>query len=67
MNPDQILSELRAIKERESLEQRAAIKRWLEIALIAVPAVYSAGIAGNVTCRAAMLKIQKLTDLKKQN
>lgn len=59
-SPEQLISRLRAERESESLEVSNEIKRWLEIANIAVPAILMAAKHGNVRCQEAVRKMEPL-------
>lgn len=54
------LEGLRDQKERDAKQTADAIKRYLQIVLVAVPALKDAALAGNVTCRRAMREILPL-------
>lgn len=54
------LEEMRDIKEAEAAQQRADIRRWLELAQIAVPTVLEAAAHGNVRCLAAARRMARL-------
>lgn len=64
-SPDQIVTELRTQIEREEQVTRKQVQKWLRLAEIAVPAVLTAGAAGNVTCKEAALRILQILNENK--
>lgn len=60
MNAAELMQEIRTMKEQEALQTRKATLLFLDMLLITAPAVYAAGMAGNVTCKAAILELEKL-------
>lgn len=57
MNPQEILNEAHATKDHDSVDYHKKVKFFLEILDILLPAVISAAMAGNVTCKHAVRKM----------
>jgi len=55
--PD-LIAAMQEAHERGAAQSRADLSRWLAVMQIAVPAVYTAAAAGNVTCRNAVCEIE---------
>lgn len=60
MSGEQLAQEMRAVKEQEALYTRKTTLLFLDMLCIAHKAVYTAGVGGNVTCKAAILELEKL-------
>lgn len=60
MNPDALLLDLALGKEADARRLRGRVQDYLAACAIALPALYTAAAAGNVTCREAAAQISRL-------
>lgn len=61
MNVADLLEEAISDKHLKSISDNKKLKAVLEMARVAIPAVLTAGAAGNVTCKVAAVEVLKIS------